>query len=136
MSVLKCKGTTVQAEVSAVLTDLAQVISFSGPGAEVETFEADYLDNTDPGIPYLPSGRVEGNSFDFELWLDPALAGHKNLTDKIDAPAVESFKLIFSDATEWAFDGIFQSLNPSGALADGLKASCSVKLDGIPSYPA
>lgn len=136
MSVIKCKGTAIEAEVSSVLTPLAQVLSFSGPGPEVETFEADYLDNSSAGIPYLPTGRVEGNSFDFEIWLDPSLAGHKNLLAKYAAAAVESYNLIFSDATEWPFNGIFLSCNPSGALADGLKASCSVKLDGIPTYPA
>jgi len=135
MTVLACKGHTIQCEVSAVLTDLAQVISFSGPGAEPETFEADYLDNSDAGIPHKPTGRVEGGSLEFELWLDPGLSGHQNLTAKSAAPAVESWKHIFPDSTEWPFSGTFKGPNPTGALADGLRASCSVKLDGIPTYP-
>jgi hypothetical protein len=136
MSIIISKGTSIKAEVASVLTAVAQVVSFSGPGSDPETFEADYLDNTDPGIPHKPTGRVEGGSLEFEIWLDPSLAGHKSLAAKSAAPAVETYSLTFSDATVWPFNGIFKGPNPTGALADGIKASCSVKLDGMVTYPA
>jgi len=45
-----------------------------------ETYEADTLDNTDAGIPHMPTGRTEGGSLSGEMFFDPALAGHQKLT--------------------------------------------------------
>lgn len=136
MSFVKCKGTALQAEVATVLTDVAQIISFDGPGEEPETTEFDTLDNPDRGIPYEATGRSEGGTVDGELFLDPALASHKNLLDKLEAPAVEDYKVIYADTTEWAFEGIFTNLRPSVELSRGLQASFSIKVNKTPTYPA
>ena len=135
MTILKCKGTKLQSEVATVLTDIAQLLSIEGPDSEVESFEADTLDNADAGIPMKPTGRVGGGSVSFEMFLDPALAGHQALLAKITTPVSDSWSLIFSDTTAWPFEGIFKSLSPTVDLADGLKASGSVELDGIVTYP-
>jgi hypothetical protein len=135
MTILKCKGTKLQHEVATVLTDIAQLISLDGPDAEVETFEADTLDNANAGIPMKPTGRSAGGSVSFEMFLDPALAGHQLLTDRITTPVSDSWAIVFSDATAWPFEGILKSLSPTVDLADGLKASGEVELDGIVTYP-
>lgn len=135
MTVLKCKGTNLQHEIASTLTTIAQVLSIDGPDPEVETFEADTLDNSGAGIPMKPTGRVSGGTVSFELFFDPALAGHQDLTDQITTPASTNWAIVFSDATSWEFAGVFKGLSPAVDLADGLKASGEIELDGIVSYP-
>ena len=136
MTQIISKGTAIQQTVAAQFVAVAQVISLDGPGAESETYEADTLDNTDAGIPYKPTGRTEGGSQSGEMFFDPALEGHQNLTELLRVPQTEAWKLIFSDTSEWTYAGAGFSLSPTVALNDGLKASFSIKLDGIPTYVA
>lgn len=140
MAIVVCKGTKLQHSISSVLTDLAQIIGMDLPEAETETFESDTLDNSDAGIPYTPTGRSEGGSMSCELFLDPALAGHQELTDDIADPAnrlPKDMKIIFANAgaTEWPFSAAGVGLGGTVALADGLKANASFKLSKIPTYP-
>jgi hypothetical protein len=136
MAVIKSKGTVLKQEISTVLTAVAQVISWEHSGAESETFEKDTLDNTSAGIPYGQTGRSEGGSFSFELFFDPALAGHQAITDLVITPAECDWELTFADTgtTQWPFTGAGVGFGVTVALADGLKASVSVKLSGICDY--
>ena len=146
MAICICKGTALQQNVAATLTTVAQVISLDGPGMESESCEADTLDNSSAGIPYKTTGRTEGGSVSGELFLDPALQGHNNLQYLLDEPRLagvaattetEGWNLIFADSgtTEWPFNGAGFALSPKVALNDGLKASFSIKLDGLPTFP-
>jgi hypothetical protein len=137
MSKIKCKGTALAQEIASVYTTVAQVISLELPTVESETFEADTLDNTDAGIPYQATGRTEGGSCSGELFYDPALQGHQNLTELLRVPQDENWKITFADtgSSTWTFTGAGFSLGGTVALNDGLKASFSIKLDGIPTYP-
>ena len=82
------KGTSLQAYVSAAYVSVSAVISLDLPQQEQEHFEADYLANPSPGIPYLPTGRTEGGSCSGELWLDPSLtvAGQTALATLLATP--------------------------------------------------
>ena len=137
MTICICKGTTLQQTVAAAFVDIAQVITLDGPGMESETFESDTLDNANAGIPHTPTGRTEGGSLSGELFLDPALQGHNNMQYLLSNPEAEAWKLIFADVgtTEWPFAGAGLSLSPAVALNDGLKASFSIKLNGLPTFP-
>lgn len=137
MAICKCKGAALQQEIASSYVAVAQIIGMDGPEQESETFEADYLDQPNAGIPYKPTGRTEGGSLSGEMWFDPALAGHQNFLDLLTTPQTESWKVIFADtgASEWGFDGAGLSFSPTQALADGLKASFGIKLDGIASMP-
>ncbi len=135
MSKIICKGTVLEQTVASVLTPVAQIISMDGPDMEAETFEADTLDNPLAGIPYLPTGRTEGGSLSGEMFFDPALGGHANLDFLLSDPELEAWSLNFSDDTEWPFSGAGFSLSPTVALADGLKASFGIKLNGLPTFP-
>lgn len=137
MAICKCKGTVLEQTLATVLTPIAQVISLDGPEQEAESFEADTLDNASAGIPYKPTGRTEGGSLSGELFLDPALAGHTHMLDLLTDPQTESWELTFADdvATAWPFSSAGFSLSPTIALADGLKATFSIKLDGMVTLP-
>lgn len=137
MAIVKCKGTALAQEIAAVYVTVGQVISLELPEAESETFEADTLDNTSAGIPHKTTGRSEGGSCSGELFYDPALDSHKDLTQLITTPQAENWKITFADTgtSTWSFAGAGFSFGGSVALNDGLKGSFSIKLDGIPTYP-
>lgn len=138
MSKIKCKGTALKQKIAGVYVTVAQVISLDGPSLESETFDADTLDNENAGIPYLPTGRTEGGSLSGEMFYDPALDSHKDLLELLTQPQEESWKIVFADeaGSSWTFDSAGFSFSPTVALNDGLKASFSIKLSGIPSFPA
>jgi len=136
MAKLKCKGTALQQMLGTVYTTVAQVISLEASGMESETFESDTLDNANAGIPYDPTGRSEGGTVSGELFYDPALSGHQDLLALITTPADESWKIVYSDNSEWTFTGASFSMGVTVALADGLKGSFSIKVDGLPTFPS
>ena len=138
MSKIKCKGTALAQEIASSYVTVAQVISLELPTVESETFEADTLDNTDAGIPYQATGRTEGGSCSGELFYDPALVGHQNLTELLRVPQDENWQITFMDSEDstWTFTGAGFSLGGTVALNDGLKATFSIKLDGIPTFPS
>jgi len=138
MAISVCKGTAIQLSISASYTTIGQVLSIDGPEMENETFENRTLDASGSGIGHQATGWTEGGSVSFEIFLDPVLANHQAITDLLTTPADSSWKLIFADAgsTEWPFTGAGVSLSPAVDMADGLKASVSVKLDGIPTLPS
>jgi len=138
MAKVICKGTVLKQTISSVLTAVAQVISIDLPEMESETVESDTLDNATAGIPYTPTGRTEGGKVSGELYLDPALAGHKSLLALLTTPATCVWNIIFADTglTTWAFTGAGFSLGGSVALKELLKAKFGIKLSGLPTFPS
>ena len=135
------KGTVLQEEISSVYTAVAQIISIDLPEGVSETVECDTLDNANAGIPYGATGRTEGGSCSGEMFLDPALAGHKKFTAKLTAPLTTlptNYKIIFADTgvTEWIFAVAGVTLGGTVAVNDLLKATFALKLDEIVAYPA
>lgn len=136
MAKLVCKGTVLEHEIASTLTAVAQIINLDGPDAEVETVESDTLDNSGAGIPMSVTGRTSGGNVTGELFFDPSLAGHQDLTDQLTTPAVTNWNMTFADSTDWPFAGILKSCTPTVDLADLLKASFDIELSGIVSYPS
>lgn len=138
MAKVKCKGSVLQQDISSTLTAVAQVISLTLPDMEAETTEVDTFDNTDAGIPYMGTGRTEGGSVTGELFLDPALAGHKAMLDLLETPVETDWALIFADSgtTTWLFTGAGFGFGGAIALPDALKATFSIKLTGLPTFPS
>lgn len=137
MAKVVSKGTVLQQEISSVFTAVAQVISIDQSGAESETFEATTLDTSGAGKEYAQTGYTEGGNLSFELFYDPALAGHQAISDLLTTPADQNWKVIFADAgtTEYPFTGAGLGMDFSVAMNDGLKASVNIKLDGLGTWP-
>ena len=76
MATRPCKGTLLKATIASVLTPIAQVIGIDTGDIEGETYEADTLDNLSAGIPYAPTGRVEGGKTSGELFFDYNESSH------------------------------------------------------------
>lgn len=77
MAKVKVKGTVIKQTISTVLTAVAQIIDFTHDGAESETYDATTIDTTGAGKEYSQTGYSEGGNFNFSLFYDPALSGHK-----------------------------------------------------------
>jgi len=136
MAKIKVKGSIVKQDIASTLTAVAQVIEFSSSGAETETYDATTLDTTGAGKEYSQTGYAEGGSFDFSIFLDPALSGHQALTDDITTPAERNYSITFADAapTTWTFTAAGIGIGVTGAMNDGLKADVSLKLDQLMAY--
>lgn len=136
MAKIKCKGTKLQQDLASVYTDVAQVISFEHSGCESETFDATSLDS---GVfkEYAQTGYSEPGTVSGELFYDPALAGHQNLTDLIVTPADENWKVIFADSgasVMGPFVGAGFAFGFAVDMGDGLKGSFSIQVDGNPGH--
>lgn len=137
MAIMVGKGTALQESIASVYTAIGQIISIDLPECENETFEADYLDNTVAGIPYQASNRSEGGSVGFEIFYDPALASHRKITDKIINPVTTgtNVKVVYSTTTNTVIMSVAGfGIGGTVALNDGVKATCSGKLSGVPAF--
>jgi len=131
MAIYPGKGSSFSVDTGGGAAAVSQVITITPPEGENETFEADYLGNTDAGIPYKPTGRSEGGSASAELWLDTS--SHSGLIGMLASPKTEAFSCTIAFPTGGlSFNGAGISFGGgSVALNDGIKASLSVKLDGV-----
>ena len=137
MAIVKCKGTVLQQEISSAFTAVAQVTSLDHSGTESETFESTSLDTSGAGKTYSQTGYTEPGTLSGELFYDPALAGHQAMTDLLTTPADQNWKVIFADTatTEYPFTGAGIGFDFTVDMSDGLKASFSVQLDGLGTWP-
>jgi hypothetical protein len=136
MAQVICKGTVLKQTVGGVLTAVAQVIGFDISGMASESYEADTLDNPNAGIPKKPTGRADGGKVSGELFLDPALTGHKSLLALITTPALCVWNVVYADTghTTWAFTSADFSFDVTVALKEGLKGKFGMTLDGLPTF--
>ncbi len=136
MAIMPGKGSSFNIDVGAGLAAVAQVISITPPEGENETFEADYLGQSDAGIPYQPTGRTEGGSASGEVWLDNS--SHSGLIGLLATPKTSAFgcSIAFPTGT-WSFNGAGLSFGGgSVSLSDGVRCSFGVKLSKTISIAA
>lgn len=139
---VKCKGTVLSQDLAATsYVAMAQVIDIDLPDMEMETAEADTLDNAAAGIPYMATGRTEGGSFGANVFYDPADTSHTEWLSYLSTtglPTALAVKCLitFADtgASTWTFTCAGIGAGGAVALGDGLKMSISGKLDGIPTF--
>jgi hypothetical protein len=137
MSKIKSKNAKIQLSISAMFTDIAQLIEFTAPDAEVQTYDATALDSS-AGREKKITGFVNSGMMNFSLWFDPAAATLQALTDLITTPTDgSSWKIIWSDGatTTWTFSGVLKKVTPRAQLDSGLRADCQMEVDGIVTYP-
>ena len=137
MAKIVSKGTVLKQTIGSVLTAVAQIVSIDHSGAESETFESTTLDTSGNGKEYLATGFSEGGTLDFDLFYDPALAGHQSITDEVTTPAARAWEITFADAATTAAGVTSAGLGFgfSVDMNDGLKGSVSIKLDQLMTYP-
>ncbi len=142
MALIKSKGTVLNLGIAGLSSPIGQMLSIDLPQMEVETFEADTLDNINDGIPYKASGRIEGGSVGGELFLDPtvsqtAIVGFLTSgADNIDpAATANTASVVLGDgSTTCTFNTAGMSYGGTVALNEAVKGNFSAKLDGIPVW--
>jgi len=136
MAKIVCKGSVLSQTITTTLTAVAQVIEASHSGAETETYDATTLDTAGAGKEYSQTGYAEGGSLDFSLFYDVALAGHQAITDDVTTPVERAWSLTFADAatTVSTFNAAGIGFGFTVAMADGLKADVTLKLDQLFGY--
>lgn len=144
MGLIKSKGAVLNLGIAGASAAVGQMISIDLPEAEVETFEADTLDNANAGIPHKASGRIEGGSVGGELFLDTAAAmspilgfltnGAANLDPAADANTASVVMTAGTTNLTCTFNTAGMSLGGTVALNEAVKGNFSAKLDGIPVW--
>ncbi len=131
MAIMRGKGSSFSIDTGAGAAAVSQVISITPPEGQNETFEADYLGNTDAAIPHKSTGRTEGGSASAEVWLDNN--SHSGLMGLLTTPDLDGFSCSIGFVTgSWSFMGAGLTFGGgSVALSDGVKSNFSVKLDGV-----
>jgi hypothetical protein len=134
MSKIVSKGTIFLQEVSMSYVAVAQLTDVGYSGGESETYDTTCLDSG-VGKTYASTGYSEGGEVSISGFYDPALAGHQDITDLITAPADNNWRITYSDSTNMDFTGAGVSFESTMAMADGVKFSSTIKVDGLPTYP-
>jgi len=129
-----CKGTVLLQSVSSSYVAVAQVLSIDISGEESETFDSTSLDG---GVykTYAPTGFTEPGDISGELFYDPALTSHTNLTGLAAAPVATNFKVTYADAapTSIISSCVGFGFDKKIAINDGLKMSFKLKRSGAPT---
>ena len=136
MAQCKVKGTIIKQTIATVLKAVAQITEFSHDGAESETYDSTTIDTSGAGKTYGQTGYTEGGNFNFTIFYDPALAGHKAITDLLKTPAACVWNITFTDTgpSTSAFTSGGVSFSFTGAMNDGLKADVGLKISGLMGY--
>ena len=147
MAKLRSKGCVLQQTISSVLTTVAQVISMDSSGEASLDFDSTTLDQSLHYETKDLTGYASPGTFKFELFYDPALAGHIALRSLVDgvgftpvAPQTCVFKIKYSDATAilttpssttFSIAGI--SMDEKFATGDGIKMSVTMNKTSSPT---
>ena len=136
MGVMRGKGSSFSIDTGAGAAAVSQVISITPPEGQNETFEADYLGNTNAAIPHKSTGRTEGGSAAAEVWLDNS--SHSGLMSLLATPDTDGFSCSIAFVSgSWSFTGAGLSFGGgSVSLSDGVRCNLGVKLDGVASMAA
>lgn len=142
MAKLRSKGSILQQTISSVLTNVAQVISMDSSGEASLDFDSTTLDQALHYETKDLTGYASPGTFKFELFYDPALAGHVALRSLVDgvgfspvAPQTCVFKLKYSDSapssTTFTVAGI--SMDEKFSAQDGVRMTLSMNKTSSPT---
>lgn len=138
MAISACKGTVLQLEISSVYTSVAQVIEIDIGAQDPEVFESRTL-STGPGVGKDPTGYTMQGDSSFSIFYDPAAATHQFIASNSQTPGTKvdgKFILADTNTTELTFTAAALALGQTSVrMNDGLKTQCTIKHDGLVSYP-
>lgn len=132
MSIYAAKGTVLQLSVASVFTTVSQLDTITFGEMKQASFPAPTLDQATSAIPKKPTKLTDYGTVTFEGFLDPALTIHTNLKSLLVTPAVQGWRVTWSDAapTTWTFSGGGFGMGATAAQGAGLRLSGSIDVDG------
>lgn len=133
MAEVKGQGTLLKVDISSTFTTIAQRVEITGPELTQPKIDATDLDDTsEQSCP----GLFAGGALQMTIHYDTAQTTHKRLTTGVRTGVTESWKLVFSDTTEWAFSGYLTRFKPMGMSRDNLvKAEIEIQVTGAVTVP-
>ena len=134
MAQMITRGTVIKQSISASLVAVAQCTGFSHSSAEAEGYDATTLDQAAAGKARRVNGYTNPGTFDFECFFDSQLSGHQAVTDDLTTPASRDWSVTLVGGTEMTFTSGGMTFGFTGDMADGIKGTVSLPLDGLMVY--
>jgi predicted secreted protein len=126
---IKAQGTGVQLGAGSPLTytKIAEINSFSGPGGSVSVI--DVTDLSSEAKEKL-AGLNDNGQLSFEANFIPTNTPQAALRTAKENGTTCSFKLVFTDGTEWTFSAIVTGFSTSGSIDGVVKLSVTLEISG------
>ncbi len=125
------KGTTLEVEISTVMTAVAQLVAIQEPSVTPGVFDTTTIDQGDNGEHVQPTGYSKADAFSARGFLDEELAPHAFLRDAADDGDMVALNIVKPNGAESAFDAVI-SYKPSGDMRGGsMFEIASVGIDGL-----
>lgn len=117
--------------VPEVFTDIAEVVSISGPDDTTALVDATNMDSPQGRREFI-YGLTDGGSVTFDVNFLPQSASQKLLRLDRDNKVTRNYRLTFSDAagTTVIFAGLVQDLKRSAAIDSVVRMSVTLKVSG------
>ena len=137
MAKVSAQGCKLQVTISAVLTDIPQLISISPPGIERRFKDTTTLDSSGNFTEYtaLKNDTSEAGA---EGYWDPDSTVHDFLMDQavLAVAVLDVWKCIYSNsgASEQSFSGFVQRFQPTVQADDVLGFQLSIRVSGAVTY--
>lgn len=129
------KGTIFKSTIAALLTAVAQIRQIQTSGFASQTFDGTCLDSG-VGREMPLTGYAEGGTVELELLWDPGLAGHQFFTDSIVTPAEIVHEITYPDSSTTDFTSSGIEFGTQVQMDDGLVASLTFTVTGLPTFPS
>lgn len=110
-------------------TAVAGVTSIGGPDLQGETIDITDMDSTNGFMEFLP-GLVDGGEVELEMNYTKAETALVHALWRTTG----SYKIVFSDSSNWAFTGFMTGLSNEAPHDDRVQASTSWKISGKPTF--
>lgn len=124
-------------------TTIANVSSISGPSLAATIVDVTSMSSGNPWREKVTT-LLDGGDVSFDVFWIPTETSQKNLLTLFQergqgtAGVPIDFKLVFPDTahTFYLFSGFISKLNLTEAVADVVKAACTITISGEPTFPA
>ncbi len=140
MAKVVSKGTVWKQTISASLVPVAQALSLEFSGAKAQTYDSTTLDIVGPFMTKDLTNYTEPGNLSAELFYDPNLAGHKNMSSLMGfsttLPAQNAMSVTYQDtgSTVQTFTAASVAFGVTVDMASGLKAKVDIEITGDPGF--
>lgn len=130
MSAVVGAGTVLQLSISSVFTSQANITSLSGPNMSVHDIDSTILASPNLFKEFI-AGFVDGG----EVTVGARFLNTLMNTLYTNIRVMNSWKIIFSQGSVWAFSGYIKALNGGEVpLEDDITVPFTIKITGQPTF--
>jgi predicted secreted protein len=126
-------GTQFQMLDGSVYTTVGEITTITPPALARDAVDATHTESPDGWREFIP-GLKDAGEFSFEMNFEPGSTGTALILSTFSASTPASCRLVFPDATIWAFDAYCTGFAPAAPLDDKMTATATFKLTGKPGF--